>query len=72
MAYNSTNNLYSHIRHHAATYEVQKNLQGQVVVHSERNTLQDFYNGFAWVMGNLIAWGAIGFAAYAITNAMLQ
>lgn len=44
----------------------------RILVKRQFCTKQDFYNGFAWVMGNLIAWGGIGLAAYAIAKGMLQ
>lgn len=73
MAYNATNNAMSHIRHHASQYQMSRNENtGQIVMIRERNTLQDFYNGFAWLGGNLIAWGAIGAAAYYFAKPYVQ
>lgn len=72
MSYHAENNGYSHIRHHAANYSIQKNQQGQVIVLREKNTLQDFYNGFASVAGFVIAWGLIGLVAYALAKPYVQ
>lgn len=65
MAYYAEHNMRGHIRHHASHYAMQKNLNGQVSHSKEWFTAQDFYNGFAAVVGNSLAWGLIALCSYA-------
>lgn len=59
-------------RHHAASYEVEFNQQGQMVSHKEKAGLQDFYNGFAAVGGFILAWGTIGLIVYHLAKPYIQ
>ena len=52
------------LRKHPASFTISKDLRGREVVHNERYGIQDVYNGFAYVVGNGLAWAIIGSLAY--------
>lgn len=66
--YEPTNAMRPAHRHHPADFRIERNTQGTVVRHSERYTLQDFYNAFASVWAYSVVWGLIALAAYTFSK----
>lgn len=71
MSYHAPHNLRSHIAR-AATIEVHKNVQGQVVSYQEKDFLQTFYNVFAEVVGYLMVWGTVAAIGYHFAPSIWQ
>lgn len=55
-------------RHHASGFEIQKSVMGQTLVKKEKTSVQDFYNVVATIGGFILAWSAIGLAAFALVK----
>lgn len=49
---------------HPSQFDMHRNTQGQVVFVREKRTKQDFYNGFAAVVGTALPWAAFAFIAW--------
>lgn len=60
MSYHAANNLRSSLVRQVSFVPPQE----MPKANSPRFTTQDIYNGYAWVVGNAIAWGIISLAAY--------
>lgn len=73
MSYHAENNGYSHIRHHAASFAMQRSAEtGQIISKKEGVTLQDFYNAYAAFMGYALVWGTLAVVAYSYAKPYIQ